>query len=212
MAPKRSFYEDDKFVVSKPGFNAEIDPKLEEKESAHGNISFVQGMGIRTTPLLEQYTNKARLFLHEKLSYYGAEFNTQISAFQNEVHSVKQELGSIIKEPVLPNLIYVLTTTLTGSILVNRRALPLRFLTPVFFGGAAFSYYMPNSFEQARLDYNHFENENLPELSKLRQELGSLFREYKSALSGFAEDANAALQRNVHNSRVYVKSLLDDEK
>lgn len=212
MAPKRSFYEDDKFVVSKPGFSAEIDSKLEEKESSHGNISFIHGMGIRTTPILEQYTNQARLFLHEKLSYYGAEVSTQISAFQNELHTLQQEVHSIIKEPVLPNLIYVLTATLTGSILVNRRALPLRFITPVVFGGAAFRYYMPNSFEQARLNYDHFEETNFPEVSKLRQELAVLGQGYKRAFNGFIDDANIELQRSVHTGRVYLKSLLEDDQ
>ena len=87
MAPKRLFYEDDEVIITKPGFNVEISDDLKEQESSHGNISSIKGMGIRTAPVLEEYVNKTRLILHEKLSYYGAELGTQQSALLQRIQN-----------------------------------------------------------------------------------------------------------------------------
>ncbi|EAZ62862.2 predicted protein [Scheffersomyces stipitis CBS 6054] len=208
---KRSFYEDDELVVSKPGFNAEISPALKEKESAHGNISFVEGMGVRTTPFLEQYSNKLRLWLHDKVSIYGAEVDTQKTAFLNEVSTVSNGVKSTIHEPVLPNLVYILTISLTGSILASRRSLPVRFATPLVFGGFALNHYMPKTFDTIVSNYENYEKSQFPEFNKQKQEL--VFDNYnniKKQVDVSISEANVTLQKSVHEARKYLCDIFGD--
>ncbi|KAK6455562.1 apolipo protein O-domain-containing protein [Scheffersomyces xylosifermentans] len=210
---RRSFYEEDELVINKPGYNAEISEELKAKESAHGNISFVEGMGVRTTPFLEQYSNKLRLFLHDKLSIYGAELGTQKSAFVNEVNTISNEVVSVIHEPVLPNLIYILTASLTGSILVSRRTLPLRFVTPVLFDGVALNYYMPKTFDTLSQRYDTFEKETFPEFHQKKQELVSEnYQNVKKEVNTGISEAKIALEKVVHDARVYLKDVFEEEE
>mmetsp|Transcript_5910 Transcript_5910/g.7221 ORF Transcript_5910/g.7221 Transcript_5910/m.7221 type:complete len:213 (-) Transcript_5910:2206-2844(-) len=212
MAPKRLFYEDDEVIITKPGFNEEISEDLKQQESSHGNISFVKGMGIRTAPVLEEYVNKARLVLHEKLSYYGAELGTQQSALCNEYKTIKNEVQSSIKEPVLPNLIYVLTSSLTGSILVNRRSLPLRFITPVIFGGVAFNYFMPRSYNVVQEKVTNYEKENLPNVYKNQITLAENYQDFRKNLFQGLDNTASQIENSVHEARLYLIDLFSEKK
>lgn len=212
MAPKRLFYEDDEVIITKPGLNVEISDDLKEQESSHGNISFIKGMGIRTAPVLEEYVNKTRLILHEKLSYYGAELGTQQSALCNEYRTIKNEVQSSIKEPVLPNLIYILTSSLTGSILVNRRSLPLRFITPVIFGGVAFNYFMPRSYNVVQEKFTTYEKENLPDAYKNQITLAEKYQDFKKGLFEGLDNTSTQIENSVHDARLYLADIFSDKK
>lgn len=208
---KRGFYENDDLIDTKPGYNSKITEDLKQKEMSHGNISFIQGMGIRTTPYLEEYANKVRHFLHEKWSYYGAELRTQKSAALNEYNSIADNISSSIKEPVLPSLIYILTASFSGSILVNKRALPIRFITPILFGGVAFKYLMPQSFEVCSQRFFQTEKENFPELYDNQvaglQEIDA----YKKQLEDTNLSIKKQLQDTVHDARLYILELFSDK-
>ncbi len=212
MAPKRLFYEDDDVIITKPGFNVEITDDLKEQESSHGNISFIKGMGIRTAPVLEEYVNKTRLVLHEKLSYYGAELGTQQSALCNEYRTIKNEVQSSIKEPVLPNLIYILTSSLTGSILVNKRSLPLRFITPVIFGGVAFNYFMPRSYNVVQEKFKNYEKENLPDVYRNQITFAEKCQDFKNGVFEGLDNTRNQIENSVHDARVYLVDIFSDKK
>lgn len=212
MAPKRLFYEDDDVVITKPGFNVEISDELKQEESSHGNISFIKGMGIRTAPILEQYFNKARLVLHENVSYFGAELGTQKSAINNEYNNIKGEINSVIREPVLPNLIYILTTTLTGSILVNRRSLPVRFITPVAFAGIAFNYFMPRSYNEVTKKFTAYEKENFPEIYKNQLLLKENYHESKKNVSEALDSSKKLIECSVRDARIYLTEIFSGSK
>ncbi|ODV77928.1 uncharacterized protein CANTADRAFT_23045 [Suhomyces tanzawaensis NRRL Y-17324] len=203
----RSFYEDDELVINKPGYNVEISLELKEQESLHGPISFIQGMGIRSTPYLESWVNKARLFVHSKAAIYEAELGTQKSAFLNEVDTLKSEVKATIKEPVLPGLIYILTATLTGSILVGRKSLPLRFVSPVVFASVSTSYFMPNTWESLTNKYLHFEHQKAPELTEKRHQVVSAYQSTKQDVDRGVQSAKAELQRGVRLARLWLDEI-----
>lgn len=206
MAGKRTFYADDEETITKPGFNSRISEELKEQESAHGSISFIEGMGIRSIPILEKYSNQFRLFLHDKIEIYSAELGTQRSAFNNELNTVKKNFNEIITEPILPSFIYILTASLTGSILVNKRVLPIRFITPLLFGGAAFKYYMPKSFENASTRLLTIEEKNYPELHKQQIEFKNQYSQLKKDFNKSLGDSEIELQKNIHSTR---ESIID---
>lgn len=210
---KRLFYEDDEQVINKPGTVTEITKNLKEQESSHGNISFVEGMGIRSTSFLEEKFRCLRKELYDKLSVCESELGTQKSSLLNEYNTLRNHVEEVISEPVLPNLIYILTSTLTGSILVNRRALPLRFATPLLFGGASLWYFMPKTYDNLAQKYCKFEEEKFPEFHKQKHEvLYNSYAEYKSKTKELTEETNSSIQKSVHNLRVFLKDTFAGEK
>lgn len=209
---KRDFYVDDDLVVTKPGVNTGISPELKEQEGPHGNVSFIEGMSIRTTPILEKYTSQARTWLHDKWLIYGSELSTQKSAIVNEYRSIANDVSLLVKEPVLPNLIYILTSTLTGSILVNRRSLPLRFLSPVLFGTVATSYFMPHTFETLTGKLDRYEKETVPEVYDAHQDLLKKYEQLKKDSEAGVEDLLVKLTNGVHDARVRILEYFDEKK
>ncbi|KAL1581345.1 hypothetical protein MEM_01146 [Candida albicans L26] len=202
---KRSFYEDDEYIINKPGTTTAITPELAEQESVHGQATFIDGMVIRSTPILEKYANSIRHYLHDKLSIWTAELNTQTSAFKNELTTIKSEINSLIYEPVLPNLIYILTLTLTGSIFVRQRNIGIRFITPILFGGLSLKYFMPRTFEAISEKYDNVEKENLPQLYEQRQELQRTLKNWGNDVDQGLEQAQVGVYQAVHDFRKLVK-------
>lgn len=207
----RSFYEDDAFVITKPGVNVEISDTLKEQESNHGNITYVQGMAIRTTPYLEKYSNSIRLWLHDKVSIYSAELGTQKSFINNEINSLKNEIDSTIQEPVLPGLIYILTATLTGSIVASRRALPIRFITPIIFGTAATAYFTPKTFDSITSKYENYERNTFPEINKQKHELCDEYCKLKAQSEQSIANAKTDLQNSIHDARMKLIDFINKE-
>lgn len=207
----RSFYEDDANVITKPGENVEISDSLKEKESNHGNITYIQGMTIRTTPILEKYSNSLRLWLSDKLSIYTAEFDTQISSFRNEVNSINHEINSTIKEPVLPALIYIVTATLTGSILASKRSFPVRFLSPIVFGTGATAYFAPKTFDTITSKYESYEQKQFPQFNKQKHELLDEYNKFKSQSEQSITQAKMDLQNSIHDARLKIIKFVSDK-
>lgn len=208
---KRSFYEDEELVTTKPGFNAEINSELKEKESAHGNISFIDGMGVRTTPYLEQHFNALRLYVHDKLSVVGAELATQKSALNNEYNYLKSKVDEVVVDPVLPDIMNVVFPLLVTSVLVSRRSLPVRFAVSTFVAGASVKYYMPRTYEATKSKLLAWEQHNLPEVYNQQTELSATFADYIKEASKLSEQAHQDLLQQVHVARKWVQEVFDDE-
>lgn len=204
MAGKRNFYEKDDEIISQPGLNVEISEKLREQESPKGHISFVDGMGIRTLPYLEKYSTKLRHFIYEKSTYYGSELSNLNSAFNNEFQTFKGEVKSLVKEPILPGGIYILTAALTGSIFARNRGIALRFFTPVVFGGCAFKYFLPNSFDSSKAKLIHLEQTKYPEVYQKHKYYKGVILKLTNQLFETLDDFKAEIMRAVHSTRTYI--------
>lgn len=202
----RKFYEDDEIVITKPGYNTAISDDLKEQESTH-EVKFVQGMAIRTTPILEKYLNSARVFLHENLVVIESELATQVSAARNEINSINDTIQSLLKEPVLPNLIYILTFTLSASILSARRSLPLRFLAPTTFGIGATSYFMPKTFQIATDQLADYERAQFPEIYKTQSQIIKELEVQTKKANKSINSLNSELANKIHDARIYLSEL-----
>lgn len=206
----RSFYEDEELVVTKPGFNTEINKDLKEKESSHGNISFVEGMGVRSTPYLEKYVEKLRLTLHENLAVLGAELGTQTTAISNEYSNLKDKIDELIKEPVVPQLVNVVGPILLTSVIVSRRSLPLRFFATSLVGGTCVKYYMPKTFDLVQHKLLALEKEQFPESKKQREQILKHINVYKKDAEKFSERTQKDLQRQIHHARKWLERVMRD--
>lgn len=206
----RSFYGDDEFVETKPGYKSEISKALKEKESLHGNISFVEGMGIRSTPYLESVVNQCKTFLLEKFSIANAELGTQVSAARNELRSLTNKAQDLIQEP--DRLLDVTIPTIVSAIMVNNRAAPLRILFPITVSAAAFRIAMPKTYEAAKNEVLEWESKNYPETFKQQQELLKSAQELAEQFCKARDQSKLDLQRSVHNARVYLTELWRDDE
>lgn len=208
----RNFYEDDRLIETKPGENVQMSSEFKEKESAHGNISFVTGMGIRTTASLEQGFHKVRQQLNHYTSLYSAEFSTQLSSLTNEFDNIKREVTGMIKEPLLPSSIYVLTATLTGSIFSSRRTVPVRLASPIFFGGIAFRYFLPYTFKAVEDKLLASEKKHFPGVFSLQEEYAKKISDFKERAYKESQGWHQGLVSTVHRFRMVVEGIFSDKK
>lgn len=204
----RSFYDNDSLVTTTPGINAKIPDKLEQQEKLH-NISFVEGMGVRTAPHLEKYFNHAREFLHETLNIWSAEINTQTSALLNEFHHLKSQVQSVVREPLLLHAHQVVLPTLLGAILVNRRGLLLRCAVPTALFAASSKYYLPETWGAISGKVANYEKETYPDLYKLQVELRQQAAEVWNESLVWAEVKKADLTEQIGQTRRRIAELWD---
>ncbi|ODQ82696.1 hypothetical protein BABINDRAFT_29863 [Babjeviella inositovora NRRL Y-12698] len=210
MPDKRSFYADDDVSIPTPGYNSKISDSLKQKESLH-DATEVEGMIIRTVPVFERYANEARLYLHNKRELAAAEWGTQKSAFCNEVKSIKTHIDTTIVEPVLPSLIYILTTALSGSIMVNKSSLPVRFVAPLLFGTAAYKYFMPQSYANT-VAHAAFYEAKFPAVVQGHADLDATINSAKATTKKTVDCANESLVLGVRATRLWVKDTIEEIK
>ncbi|GEQ71012.1 hypothetical protein JCM33374_g4693 [Metschnikowia sp. JCM 33374] len=211
MAPRRSFYEDDELVTTKPGINAEIQPELKQQESAHGNISFVDGMGVRTTPYLEKQANAFRHYVHDKASVLLAELGTQKTAVANEWANLQSKINDTILDPVFPGVVSFVFPILVTNVFVAKRALPLRFLASSLVAGVSLKYNMPLTYLASKGKLAAWEKENFPELHKQQGDLFQIAHVWVQDAKVLRDDAKLDLQKSVHDARIALIKALDDE-
>ncbi|KAF5210252.1 putative MICOS subunit [Clavispora lusitaniae] len=211
MPSKRFFYEDEELITTTPGYNTEISSELKEKESVHGNIALVDGMGVRSTPYLEKHFNKLRLLAHEKLSIASAEIGTQKSALANEWAIVKSKVNDVVVEPVVPRLMDVLFPVLVVSVFVSRRSFPVRFLSTAAVGGFTFKHNMPQTYENIKSRFLTWEYENFPEAAKQQNDKFASLDVMASDVTKYTSQAKSDLQAQIHDARKWVVSALSDE-
>ena len=206
----RAFYEDDKLVSTTPGLNVEMSPVLKEQKSAHGNISFLNGMGVRSAPYLEKYAEKLRLVLHERLSVASAEIDTQKSALVNEFANLKQIVTDIVQEPVVPQLINVVGPVLLTSVVVAHRSLPVRFVATTFVGGACVKYYMPRTYAEAKTQLLLTEKMHFQQSQRVRADVLAQLDAFQSDARAFGNRAENDLQRQIHQARKWLERVFED--
>ncbi|KAI5951137.1 hypothetical protein KGF54_004211 [Candida jiufengensis] len=196
--PSRSFYEENyESIQPKPGTILPISPKLKSEESSHGEFEEVDGMIIRSTPTLERLNNNLRNSFINKFQIFEYELKNLNHAFKNEFRNLQSSYNKTVKEPILPNLIYILTFTLTGSILVRKRNLGLRFVTPLIFGNIATAYTMPKTYNNLAKDYVDIERKYVPDFHHRRIEAGHALGRWSDEFEATRVRVNDDVIKNV---------------
>lgn len=207
----RSFYEDEKLIVTKPGVNKPISSQLEAKESTHGYTSFVEGMMVRSTPLLEKYSGQWRLFFNNRFAVIEAELGTHKTVILNKFANLKQTMDDVVKESVVPQLMNVAGPILFTSIVVSQRALPVRFATTTLVGGSCIKYYMPNTYVALKDRLAQVERDKFPEQKKKRLDFAKEIDYYRKDIIKFAHNYQEDLQRKIHSARQTLVKVCNEE-
>ncbi|CAK9436184.1 uncharacterized protein LODBEIA_P07420 [Lodderomyces beijingensis] len=211
MAP-RSFYENDTPVIPKPGTTQPISRQLEEEDSPHGQVSFVNGMIIRTTPQIETWMQAMRTSFNRNFQIWEAELATQKSAFSNELTHLQNDFDAVVTEPILPRGLYILTVALTGSIMARNSNIVVRFMAPVAFGAGALRYFMPQTFHNVGARYDAWEKANAPHVYAKRM---YFIKDMKDVMTGFDDEVvkfNDSVILTVHDWRSAFKQYWDEDQ
>lgn len=202
---KRSFYSDDEDLkyspileTSNPHIKTVDHPKEKEIVS-----EFVDGHKIDSSSYLNKSFNSIRNKIIYQLDLTTAEFRNLKSAAKNEINNLTENITSVYdpKDEFLPNFIYALTTTLFGSILVNRKSLPVRFFTPLLFGLASFKFFLPLTFSNTANAIRNYESKEYPELLDQQRSFKNFILETESSLEKLSSDSNQYLIDTVRQIR-----------
>ncbi|ODV85065.1 hypothetical protein CANARDRAFT_23615 [[Candida] arabinofermentans NRRL YB-2248] len=212
MAGKRSFYSDDEGQTT-PGLNQPIPKELEAAESpSFKTTQFVEGKLIQTNSYVTKYSKQARQYLVNKLDIFDSELANLKSASKNEWECLKSKYNELVVEPVLPNSLFALTAALSGSILVNRRGLFTRFVTPLGFGIAGFAYFMPLSFKNVSGYCNDVTEKYAPQVVQVKEETKSVVDTAVQKINTLEKCAETGLVETVKTVRETLIDVFDEKK
>jgi organizing structure protein 2 len=209
----RSFYEQDEDISFSPILDTSevpqdqptelIKPKVEQSSTEKIVTKYVDGHKIKTSSFLETHVNSVRNQLIDQWNYASAELSNLQSAACNEWNNVTESVTSVYdpRDEFLPSFIYALTGTLVGSILVNQRSLPVRFITPVTFGLAGFKLFLPYTFSNTVNAVKNYEAEEYPDLLQFQRSLKQYAIETEQSIEQLSEDAKLSLIQGVHDIR-----------
>lgn len=175
------------------------------KELALTKTEIVNGVTVRTADNLEKIINKGRNWVAGKAEQGQQKADNVFEKYLNAEKSVTSTIAEIKsdEEDILPGGIYVLVSTLTGSILARNRNIALRGIAPVVFGVAAFRYFLPQTYENTGKLIWKFE-QKAPSLAdthvKTKQQVDGLVKDVTDAV----DSGNQALENAVHSARKFV--------
>ncbi|ODQ67705.1 hypothetical protein NADFUDRAFT_48380 [Nadsonia fulvescens var. elongata DSM 6958] len=227
-APRKSIYDDDVSETVTPIAGTSIPtsaPVTNPTESVEdNNTSFIPtetigGVHINTVPQLESYIKSAREWTVKRFT--SAEDKVD-STFEKYLSTEKKVTKTILdlkdpKEETLAGGVYVLVSTLSGSILARNRSFPIRFLTPLIFGIGAFRFFLPGTYANTGKLIWRYEQE-YPEIVQAHTTTKESIEKLVNNVEKSSEQVNEALENGVRQTRRFVakstglKIPLEEEK
>lgn len=209
----RSFYSDEEETYSVPGL-----PTVAQIEESKTPASAVEpssasitinkfGNLITTSTGLENFVSKIRMttqdyigVFNEKYLYYTGTAQAHLGMTVARIYDFKGE-----DEQLLPNGCGVLTATLLGSIVSRTRSFPVRFFTPILFGGIALKYALPQTYQNVADGFKNVglkvEAKYFPEFAKTREESSAKVSELKTSIQNLQTDSWNCLVDTVATTR-----------
>ncbi|QPG76720.1 hypothetical protein FOA43_004114 [Brettanomyces nanus] len=200
----RSFYSDQSSVNPLP-VGEDVNSHQEKSESS-SNVIYVDGKVINTHPALETYSRETRTWISDKASSWTDIFNSYKARAAFQLAKADSQYHQIILEPLLPQSLYVITATLTGSILARRRSLSMRFISPILFGIVSFGLFMPKSSTNCSQLFINLEAERFPDLKKMQDEASTQVHHSFNSFTNEIKSLQPKLTEVVKNSREAVEN------
>ena len=206
QTPKKSIYDDDQeseAIAPAAGTNRPAAPAAEDLALTKSEI--VSGVTVRTSDVLEKTISKGRTWLYGKAEQGQQKADNAFEKYLNVEKNVTSTIAEIKsdEEDLLPGSIYVLVSTLSGSILARNRNVLVRGIAPILFGTVAFRYFLPQTYENTGKLIWRFE-QKAPALAeahtKTQQQVDGLVNDVNSAVNS----GKQALESGVHSARQFV--------
>lgn len=211
---RKPIYDDDEDSESIAPFAGTIEPAAAPVEEATLTKSeIISGVTVRTSDFLEQYIGEGRSWLYGKTVKGREQVDGALQKYLNVERSVTSTIGEIKSdtEDILPGGIYVLVSTLSGSILVRNRNFLVRGLAPVVFGVAAFRYFLPQTYDNTGKLIWGFE-QKAPAVAEAhinaQKQVDGLVQDVNTAV----HDSKSSLESSVRSARKFVIDATGIEK
>lgn len=208
QTPKRpSIYDDDEeaeriapivgTTVPAPDAPAE-DVSLTKSE-------IISGVNVRTNEFLEKNIAVARSWLYKQTEAVRGEVDEAFKKYTNVEHNVTSTISEVRseKEDILPGGIYVLVSTLSGSILARNRNILFRGLSPVVFGVAAFAYFLPETYNNTGKLIWRFE-QKVPEIADAHVNAQKQVDSIKTDVNSAVADSRNSLTSAISSARKFL--------
>lgn len=154
---------------------------------------------------MEKYSSIGRKWLYEQVEAGKAQFNKAFEKYLKVEQNVTSTVADLKSddEDVLPGAIYILVSTLSGSIIARNRNILLRGLSPVVFGVAAFGYFLPQTYKNTGKLIWTFE-EKVPAIAKAHIDTKNTIDGIITTVDNTATEANNTLESTVSKARKFV--------
>ncbi|KAG0688114.1 hypothetical protein C6P40_001408 [Pichia californica] len=202
----RSFYTDEETAYSVPGLptvaqttdalpSASSAPSASASASNSSNTINKFGNYITTSSGLENFVSKIRKttqeyyeIADEKFQYITGTGQAHFIMTIDRIYNFKGE-----DEQLLPNGCSVLTATLLGSIVSRNHSFPIRFFTPIIFGGIALNFALPQTYKNVSDGFKNIgiklENKYFPEFTKTRQDTCASISEISKSVENLQKES-----------------------
>jgi len=173
------------------------------KNETEVKSALLDGYKINTSSFLEKHLNSIRSCTINKLNIADSELKNLTAVFRNEINNLYSNLYSVYdpNDQFLPSFIYALTTTLTGSILVNKKSLPIRFFSPLVFAVLGFKVFLPGTFDKTINATKNWEAHSYPELLNYQRSFKKILIETEQQAIKISQDFNGSLVSTIHEIR-----------
>lgn len=214
QAPKKPIYDDDEESEAIAPFAGTARPApTPVEDTALTKSEIVSGVTVRSSEYLEKYVGVARSWLYGKTEIARTQIDSGLQKYLNVERSITSTVNEIRsdKEDILPGGIYVLVSTLSGSIIARNRNFLIRGISPVVFGVVAFRFFLPETYSNTGKLIWKFE-QKVPEIAEAHtsahEHVDGLVKDVNTAVS----DSKAALTDSVHSARKFVAKATGLEK
>lgn len=165
---KRNFYENEANVVPIPGT---VVPAGRTDLDRLNQAEIVDGVSVRSAKHVESAFRAARLSLTNIYLSFLNYLDEGYTTYNTTERNATQTLASLHdkREDLFPNSIFVIIAAMLGLIVARPRGLIARATLPLIFGGAAFRYFLPQTFANTGLFAWKLEERNFPEVAHLHE-------------------------------------------
>lgn len=205
QGPKKSIYDDEESETVAPAVGTIRPATPVAQDLALTKSEIVSGVTVRTSDALEQTISKGRTWLHGKAEAGQKAADNAFEKYLNAERNVTSTIAEIKSddEDLLPGAIYVLVSTLSGSILTRNRNFLFRGIAPIAFGAAAFAYFLPQTYENTGKLIWRFE-QKAPALVEVHTQTLKHVDCLKNDVAWAVNGGKEALETGVHNARQFV--------
>jgi len=165
------------------------------------------GRVFRVSSLLEKYIGSAREYADSALDRADSASSELGQKYRDGERQTVTTLAGLkgADEDMLPSTIYVLIAGLGGSIVARKHNILFRATFPWLFGGAAFAYFLPQTWSNVRQLAWKYEQEQVPTLAKKHTETVDNISQMKNQSVKLYDDSEKSVKSSVHSLRSKIK-------
>ncbi len=216
MSPRNRFYDDEETeIIRLPTEKLEASSPFKVAPEEDAPLPTAEVFHIQAPEQTQQTVKSLRQWINSKANEYQYKSNRAYNHYTSVGNKVIKTIADLKhqEESLLPSSIYVLTSTLTGSILTRNKGIALRFISPLFFGVSSFKYLLPKTSTNIESFIWKAEKEYLaPEVTETQTSIKTGLIDFKQASINYWDNFNSCVTNQVKSTRRSLAGMTDGIK